>query len=74
MCSSDLTEAIAITAEEQRITQIVIGESQQSRWRQLLRGSFTQDIMRRIHKKNIDLHIIATEKETPRSISKLKSL
>ena len=72
--SGNITEAIAITAEEQRITQIVIGESQQSRWRQLLRGSFTQDIMRRIHKKNIDLHIIATEKEAPRSISKLKSL
>lgn len=72
--SDNITEAIAITAEEQRITQIVIGESQQSRWRQLLRGSFTQDIMRRIHKKNIDLHIIATEKEAPRSISKLKSL
>ena len=71
--SSNITEAIAITAEEQRITQIVIGESQQSRWRQLLRGSFTQDIMRRIHKKNIDIHIIATEKETPRSISKFKS-
>ena len=69
--STNIVESIAIVAEQQRITQIVIGESQQSRWRQLLRGSFTQDIMRRIRKKNIDLHIIATEKGGTKSISKL---
>ncbi len=69
--STNIVEAIAIVADQQRITQIVIGESQQSRWKQLLRGSFTQDIMRRIRKKNIDLHIIATEKGSTKSISKL---
>lgn len=69
--STNIVEAIAIVADQQRITQIVIGESQQSCWRQLIRGSFTQDIMRRIRKKNIDLHIIATEKGSTKSISKL---
>jgi len=69
--STNIVESIAIVAEQQRITQIVIGESQQSRWKQLLRGSFTQEIMRRIRKKNIDLHVISTEKESTKSISKL---
>ncbi|MCY7408190.1 MAG: universal stress protein, partial [Alkalinema sp. CAN_BIN05] len=69
--STNIVESIAIVAEQQRITQIVIGESQQSRWKQLLRGSFTQEIMSRIRKKNIDLHVIATENETTKSISKL---
>ncbi len=60
--SPDVAAMIAQVAEAQRITQIVIGESQQSRWRHLLRGSFTQRIMRRIWQKRIDLHVIATEK------------
>jgi two-component system, OmpR family, sensor histidine kinase KdpD len=60
--SPDVAAMIAQVAEAQRITQIVIGESQQSRWRHLLRGSFTQRIMRRIWQKRIDLHVIATDK------------
>jgi two-component system, OmpR family, sensor histidine kinase KdpD len=60
--STDVAEMIAQVAQEQRITQIVIGESQQSRWRHWLRGSFTQRIMRRIWQKRIDLHVIATDK------------
>jgi len=38
----------------------VIGESQHSRWKILLRGSLTQKLLRSL--KNIDVHIIATEK------------
>jgi two-component system sensor histidine kinase KdpD len=60
--SVDVPGAIAEVAEQQRITQIVIGESQQSSWKQWLRGSFTQRLMRLIRHKHIDLHIIATEK------------
>ncbi|MBD2394753.1 universal stress protein [Cyanobacterium aponinum FACHB-4101] len=56
----NVASVIALTAEQEKITQIVIGESQQSRWKQLLRGSFTQKLMRLIWKKQIDLHIIAT--------------
>lgn len=53
-------KAIADTAKEYRITQIVIGESQRSLWKTLLRGSLTQQLLKAL--KNIDVHIIATEK------------
>ncbi len=57
----NVPEAIAIVAQQQRITQIVIGESQRSFWQRLLKGSFTEKLMKLIGKKRIDLHIIATE-------------
>jgi two-component system, OmpR family, sensor histidine kinase KdpD len=60
--SGDVPTAIAQVAEHQRITQIVIGESQQSRWKHALKGAFTQRLMNLIRQKNIDLHIIATER------------
>jgi two-component system, OmpR family, sensor histidine kinase KdpD len=60
--SINVADTIAQVAQERRITQIVIGESQQSRWKHLFRGSFTQRIMRQIWQKRIDLHVIATEK------------
>ncbi|MEB3162603.1 MAG: universal stress protein [Prochlorothrix sp.] len=59
---SNVARAIAEVAEQQRITQIVIGETQQARWRQLLKGSFTQRLMQLIRHRHIDLHIIATDK------------
>jgi two-component system, OmpR family, sensor histidine kinase KdpD len=59
--STNVADTIAQVAADQRITQIVIGESQQSRWKHLIRGSFTQRIMRRIWQKRIDLHVIATD-------------
>lgn len=59
---SNVPRAIAEVAEQHRITQIVIGESQQTRWKQLLKGSFVQHLMQLIRHKHIDLHIIATEK------------
>jgi two-component system sensor histidine kinase KdpD len=59
---SNVAESIAQVAEQERVTQIVIGETQQSRWKHLLKGSFTQRLMNLIRYRNIDLHIIATEK------------
>ena len=61
--SHDVGKAIADVAHEYRITQIVIGESQRSRWKMLLDGSLTQKLVRLL--KNVDLHIIATEKDSP---------
>ncbi len=58
----DIPSAIAHVAKDKHITQIVIGESQRSRWKMLFQGSLTQQLMRLL--KNIDLHIIATEKIT----------
>jgi two-component system, OmpR family, sensor histidine kinase KdpD len=52
--------AIASVAQDYRITQIVIGESQRSLWKTLLHGSLTQQLLTAL--KNIDVHIIATEK------------
>ena len=55
-------KAIAEVAQKYRVTQIVIGESQQSRWKILLKGSLTQQLLKSL--KDIDLHIIATGKKT----------
>jgi two-component system, OmpR family, sensor histidine kinase KdpD len=59
--SPNVGKAIAEVAKEYRITQIVIGESQRSRWQLLLRGSLTQQLLTVL--KSIDIHIIASEKQ-----------
>jgi two-component system sensor histidine kinase KdpD len=59
--SHDIATAIADVAQKYHITQIVIGESQRSRWKILLQGSLTQKLVRLL--KNVDLHIMATEKK-----------
>ena len=56
---NNIAKAISEVAKQYRITQIVIGESQQSRWKLLLRGSLTQQLVRSL--KHVDLHIMATE-------------
>ncbi len=58
----NIVKAIVQTAQQYRITQIVIGESQKSRWQILLKGSLTQRILRLL--KNVDIHIISTSKPT----------
>jgi two-component system sensor histidine kinase KdpD len=57
---SHALEAIVETSRSYRITQIVMGESQKSRWQILFRGSLTQRILRSL--KNVDIHIISTGK------------
>lgn len=59
----DKAKAIAEVAKSYYITQIVIGESQRSRWRLMLRGSLTHQLLRSL--KDIDIHIIATDKSNP---------
>jgi two-component system, OmpR family, sensor histidine kinase KdpD len=56
----DKASAIASVAQSYRVTQIVIGESQRSRWKLILNGSLTHRLLRSL--KEIDVHIIATEK------------
>lgn len=65
VASNNIAKAIAEIACNYHITQIIIGESQKSRWKLLLRGSLTQQLVRLL--KNVDLHIIATEKGKPSS-------
>ncbi|MBD2465358.1 sensor histidine kinase KdpD [Oscillatoria sp. FACHB-1407] len=57
----DKAKAIADVAKNYYITQIVIGESQRSRWKLMLSGSLTHKLLRSL--KNIDVHIIATDKQ-----------
>jgi two-component system, OmpR family, sensor histidine kinase KdpD len=60
--SNNIASSIAEVAQKYRITQIIIGESQRSRWQMLFKGSLTQKLVRLL--KNIDLHIIASEKKS----------
>lgn len=60
--SLSVAKEIARVAETYHVTQIVIGESQQPRWKRWFKGSFTQRLMELIRHQKIDLHIIATEK------------
>lgn len=64
---TDVAKAIAQVAEEYRITQIVIGASQRSRWQILLKGALTHKLLRLL--KNVDLHIISAEKNNTPSRS-----
>lgn len=56
----DVAQAIAEVAEKYRVTQIIIGASQRSRWQILLKGSLTHKLLQSL--KNVDLHIISAEK------------
>lgn len=56
----DKASAIAEVAKNYHITEIVIGESQRSRWQLLLKGSLTHKLLRLL--KNIDVHIISTDR------------
>jgi two-component system, OmpR family, sensor histidine kinase KdpD len=59
--SQNVAQEIAQVAATHHITQIVIGESQQPRWKRWFKMSFTQRLMELIRQQNIDLHIIATQ-------------
>jgi len=62
LTNHDKAKAIAEIAKNYYITQIVIGESQRSRWKLMLSGSLTHKLLRSL--KNIDVHIISTDKTT----------
>lgn len=52
-------------AREHNVTKIVVGKPQQSRWRDLLRGAFVDDLIR--HSGDIDVYVISgddTERPT----------
>lgn len=57
--STNVTQTIAQVAHQYRITQIVLGQTQKSRWQLLFKGSPVQELMR--HLQDVDLHIIGTE-------------
>jgi nucleotide-binding universal stress UspA family protein len=55
--AEDPVEGALSFAYRQHVTQIVVGESLRSRWRELLRGSFVNRLIRRA--SNVDVHVIA---------------
>ena len=57
-----MAEAIAESARQYHITQVILGQSHKSRWEILWKGSLVQKLVRYL--KDVDLHIIATEKNS----------
>jgi two-component system, OmpR family, sensor histidine kinase KdpD len=60
--NANIAEAIAETAHKYHITQVVLGQSQKSRWELFWRGSLVQQLVSYL--KDIDLHVIATERQS----------
>lgn len=64
--SANIAEAIAQVAQNYHVTQVILGQSQKSRWEILWKGSLIQKLVRYL--KDVDLHIIATEKNPPKPL------
>lgn len=62
--STDVAQAIADTAHKYHITQVVLGQSQKSRWELFWRGSLVQKLVKYL--KEVDLHVIATQETKSR--------
>jgi two-component system sensor histidine kinase KdpD len=58
--ADDAVEGVLGLAYRQFVTQIVIGEPLRSRWQEMLRGSFVNELIRKAD--NIDIHVIARVK------------
>ena len=54
--ATNVAEAVVGYATEMGVTQLVLGESSHSRWRELLRGSVMRDVLRL--SRNVDVHIV----------------
>jgi two-component system sensor histidine kinase KdpD len=57
LSAHDIAEAIARYVTEHRITQVIVGHSQRSRWYELWHGSLIQQLLRRL--PNVDVHVVA---------------
>jgi two-component system, OmpR family, sensor histidine kinase KdpD len=52
-------ETIAKVALERRSTQVIVGQTQHSRWHELIHGSLIQDLLRRL--PDLDIHVVADQ-------------
>ncbi|HEY9608849.1 sensor histidine kinase KdpD [Allocoleopsis sp.] len=64
--NANIAEAITQVAQKYHVTQVILGQSQKSRWEILWKGSLIQKLVRYL--KDVDLHIIATEKNPPKPL------
>ena len=55
----DVAATIVAFAKQARITQIVVGSSRRSRWKELRGGSVLGKLMRDAGATGIDVHVIA---------------
>lgn len=62
--SANVASTIAQVAQKYHVTQVILGQSHKSRWEILWKGSLVQKLVRYLN--NVDLHIIATEKNPPK--------
>jgi two-component system sensor histidine kinase KdpD len=63
--SNNITQAIAQIAKKYYITQVVLGQTQRSRWQLFLHSSPVQELLKYLH--YVDLHIISTSKLSKQS-------
>lgn len=61
LAAQDVAEAIARYVAEHRITQVILGHSQRSRWYELLHGSLVQNLLRRL--PDVDVHVVAERRK-----------
>jgi two-component system sensor histidine kinase KdpD len=62
---TDVADAIAKFARASRATQIIVGQTQKSRWREFLYGSLVQSLLRRL--RDVDMHIVGEGSDQERS-------
>lgn len=60
---NDVASEVVAYARERNVTKIIAGKPQQSRWRDLTRGSYVYELTRRCG--DIDVYIISGEGESP---------
>ncbi|RIK78625.1 MAG: two-component system sensor histidine kinase KdbD [Planctomycetota bacterium] len=63
LAGNDVAGEVVAYAREHNVTKIIAGKPQQSRWRDLTRGSYVYELTRRCG--DIDVYIISGEGETP---------
>jgi len=57
LAADDPVEGVLSFAYQQHVTQVLVGESLRSKWQELLRGSFVNQLIRKA--SNVDVHVIA---------------
>jgi nucleotide-binding universal stress UspA family protein len=55
--AEDPVESVLSFAYQRNVTQILVGESLRSRWKELVRGSFVNQLIRKA--SSVDIHVIA---------------
>lgn len=59
--SRNVAEVIADIANEKRITQIIIGQSAQTKWEEITKGSIINQLLHLI--EGVDIHIVSARRE-----------